>query len=95
MAPKTDTIAVEVVYALPDTQILKRLDVPEGTTVSQAIVLSNIILQFPEIDLTKNKLGIFGKLTKSDTMLRHQDRIEIYRPLIIEPKDARRRRAAL
>ena len=95
MAPKTDTVAVEVVYALPDTQILKRLDVPEGTTVSQAIILSNIILQYPEIDLTKNKLGIFGILTKPDTTLRHQDRVEIYRPLIIEPKDARRRRAAL
>ena len=95
MALKTNTIAVEVVYALPDTQILKRLDVAESTTVSQAIALSKIISQFPEIDLTKNKLGIFGKLTKPDITLRHQDRIEIYRPLIIEPKDARRRRAAL
>lgn len=95
MANQTEQIAVEVVYALPDSQILECLDVPEGTTVSQAIALSKIILQFPEIDLTKNKLGIFGKLTKPDTMLRHQDRIEIYRPLIIEPKDARRRRAAL
>ena len=95
MALKTDLIAVEVVYALPDKQILKRLDVPEGTTVAQAIALSKIIWQFPEIDLTKNKLGICGKLTKLDTTLRHQDRIEIYRPLIIEPKDARRRRAAL
>ena len=90
---------LELIYFLlkhtPDTQILKRLDVAEGTTVLQAIALSKIISQFPEIDLTKNKLGIFGKLTKPDTMLRHQDRIEIYRPLIIEPKDARRRRAAL
>ena len=95
MAIKTDAIAVEVVYALPNTQVLKRLNVPEGTTVAQAIMLSEITTQFPEIDLTKTKLGIFGKLTQPETTLRHQDRIEIYRPLIIDPKDARRRRAAL
>lgn len=95
MALKTDPIAVEVVYALPDNQILKRLDVPEGTTVAQAILLSDITTQFPEIDLTKNKLGIFGKLAKPETILRHQDRIEVYRPLIIDPKEARRKRAAL
>ena len=95
MAMKTDPIAVEVVYALPDNQILKRLDVPKGTTVAQAITLSDITTQFPDIDLTKNKFGVFGKLAKSKTILRHQDRVEIYRPLIIDPKDARRKRAAM
>ena len=95
MATKTDTIVVEVVYALPDTQILKRLEVPEGTTVFQAITLSDITTQFPEIDLTKNKFGIFCKLVKPETILRHQDRVEIYRPLIIDPKEARRKRAVM
>lgn len=95
MAIKADAIAVEVVYALPDNQILKHLDVPEGTTVAQAITLSDITTQFPEIDLAKNKFGIFGKLAKSETILRHQDRVEIYRPLIIDPKDARRKRAVM
>lgn len=95
MAIKNDSIVVEVVYALSDNQILQRLDVPEGTTVMQAIALSDITTQFPEIDLTKNKFGIFGKLAKPETILRHQDRVEIYRPLIIDPKDARRKRAAM
>lgn len=95
MAIKNDSIVVEVVYALSENQILQRLDVPEGTTVTQAIALSDITAQFPEIDLTKNKFGIFGKLAKPETILRHQDRVEIYRPLIIDPKDARRKRAAM
>ena len=95
MAITADPIVVEVVYALPDNQVLKRLDVPEGTSVAQAIAFSDITTQFPEIDLNKNKFGIFGKLTKSATILRHQDRVEIYRPLIIDPKDARRKRAAM
>ena len=95
MAMKTDPIAVEVVYALPDNQMLKRLDVPEGTTVAQAITISDITTQFPEIDLTKNKFGIFGKLAKAETILHHQDRVEIYRSLIIDPKEARRKRAAM
>ncbi len=95
MAVKTEVIAVEVVYALSDNQMLKRLDVPEGTTVAQAIALSDITTQFSEIDLTKNKFGIFGKLAKSETILRHKDRIEIYRSLVIDPKDARRKRAAM
>lgn len=95
MALKTDQITVEVAYALPTHQVLKRLEVPNGTTVAQAITLSRISILFPEIDLIKNKLGIFGKLTKPETILRHQDRIEIYRPLIIDPKEARRKRAAM
>ena len=95
MATKTDRIAIEVVYALPANQVLKRFNVPGGTTIEQAIALSGFIAQFPEIDTTKNKFGIFGKLAKAETVLRHLDRVEIYRPLIIDPKEARRKRAAM
>ena len=95
MATKTDQITIEVVYALPANQALKRFNVSAGTTIEQAVVLSGIIAQFPEIDVAKNKFGIFGQLAKAGTVLRHQDRIEIYRPLIIDPKDARRKRAAM
>jgi len=84
---------IEVAYALPHIQILKKLDVPAGCTVKQAIILSGIMAQFPEIDLTKNKLGIFSRFTQPDALLQPHDRIEIYRPLIIDPKDARRMRA--
>ena len=89
----TTTLQVEVAYALPHIQILKKLNVPVGCTIKQALILSGILDQFPEIDLTKNKLGIFGKFAQPDTLLRPYDRIEIYRPLVIDPKDARRIRA--
>lgn len=84
---------IEVAYALPHIQILKTLEVPSGCTVQQAIILSGIMDQFPEINLTKNKLGIFNRLAQPDTLLQPHDRIEIYRSLVIEPKDARRIRA--
>ncbi|TXF11139.1 RnfH family protein [Pelomicrobium methylotrophicum] len=86
-------LTVEVVYALPAIQRLKQLTVPPGTTVQQAIELSGILQDFPEIDLAKNKVGVFGKLTRLDAPLRDRDRIEIYRPLLADPKEVRRRRA--
>lgn len=91
----TQQIAVEIVYALPDMQIMKRLDVAEGTTADNAIAQSGILEMFPEIDLTKNRYGIFGKLIKCGTILHHRDRVEIYRPLVIDPKDARRKRSTI
>ena len=84
---------VEVVYALPEEQVLISLDVEQGTTAEQAVKLSGILEKFPDIDLTKNKLGIFGKATKADEVLRDKDRVEIYRPLIADPKESRRKRA--
>ena len=87
-------ILVEVAYALPKQQLILELMVPEGTTAEQAVLHSGIISKFPEIDLAKNKLGIFGKLIKGDTVLRDRDRVEIYRPLIADPKEVRRQRAA-
>ncbi|OGT04129.1 MAG: RnfH family protein [Gallionellales bacterium RIFCSPLOWO2_02_60_31] len=86
-------INIEAVYALPDEQTLFRQSVPEGATVAEAIRLCGILEKYPEIDLAANKLGIFGKLAKADTVLRDKDRIEIYRSLIADPKEVRRRRA--
>lgn len=84
---------IEIAYALPQVQFLKKLDVSPGCTVEHAIRCSGILDQFPEIDLEKSKLGIFGKLTHLQAVLELHDRIEIYRPLIIDPKEARRLRA--
>lgn len=86
-------ISIEVVYALPAEQTLLQLEVPQPTTIAEAIRLSGLPDKYPEIDLEKGKFGIFGKLSKPDTVLREKDRIEIYRPLIADPKEVRRKRA--
>ena len=86
-------IRVEIAYARPDRQVILPLVVPEGTTVDTALRQSEIELQFPEIDLDNAKVGIFGKITRRDTVLRPRDRIEVYRPLIADPKEVRRQRA--
>lgn len=86
-------INIEVVYALPDEQMLFKQSVPGGITVAEAIRLCGILEKYSEIDPATNKLGIFGKLAKADTVLRDKDRIEIYRPLIADPKEVRRKRA--
>lgn len=85
---------VEVVYALPGQQAVIRLKMPCGSTVLQAVEQSGILTRHPEVDLAQNKLGIFAKLVKPDTPLRDRDRVEIYRPLIADPKAARKQRAA-
>jgi putative ubiquitin-RnfH superfamily antitoxin RatB of RatAB toxin-antitoxin module len=89
-----EEILVEVAYALPSEQVILPLKVKPGTTAQAAIEASGILAKFPEIDLETNKIGIFGKLCKLDTPLRERDRVEIYRPLIADPKEARRQRAA-
>ena len=89
----SDKIDFEVVYALPDSQTLLSKSAPAGITVAEGIQISGVLNKHPEIDLNVNKLGIFGKLTKADSVLRDKDRIEIYRPLIADPKEVRRRRA--
>ncbi|HSM98391.1 MAG TPA: RnfH family protein [Gallionella sp.] len=89
----SDKINIEVVYALPDEQILFRQSVPAGTTVAEAVRASGVLDKHPEIDLAASKMGIFGKLTKADAVVRDKDRIEIYRPLIADPKEVRRKRA--
>ena len=85
--------SVAVCYALPDVSFLVQLEVASGTTIAQAIAASGVIARFPEIDLTRNQLGLFGKLKPADTVLRDGDRIEIYRPLQADPMESRRRRA--
>ena len=86
-------IDIEVVYALPEKQVVRRMNLPEGTTVEQAVKLSGILPQFPEIDLLKNRLGIYGRMVPPTTVLCNRDRVEIYRPLRIDPKENRRKRA--
>ncbi len=87
-------ITVEVAYALPDEQLIIPIKMPDGATAEEAIRASGITEKFSDIDLNINKIGIFGKLTKLDTKLRHLDRVEIYRPLIADPKEVRKQRAA-
>lgn len=94
MAEVSAEISVEVCYARPDRVFLRRLYVPQGTTVEQAIVRSGVLQEVPELDLTQCRVGIYGKVKSLDALLRECDRIEIYRPLIADPMEARRRRAA-
>jgi len=89
-----ESIHVEVVYAMPERQDVIGISLPAGSTVGQAIEASGLLAKHPEIDLTKNKLGIYAKLAKIDTALRDRDRVEIYRPLIADPKEVRKQRAA-
>ena len=85
---------VEVVYARDDRQSLISLEVKEGTSVKEAIELSGILETHKQIDLSKDRLGIFSKFATLDTVLREKDRVEIYRPLIADPKKVRKERAA-
>lgn len=89
-----DQITVEVAYATVEQQLILEVQVDQGTTIKQAIEISGILERFPEIDLKKNKVGIFGKLKNIGQILQDTDRVEIYRPLIADPKEVRRRRAA-
>jgi uncharacterized protein len=88
-------IEIEVAYARPDRQLILKLEVPPGTTAIEAVRLSGIEEQFPEIDVTRNRIGVFGKLCKPERLLLAGDRVEIYRPLLVDPRAARRELAAL
>jgi len=89
------TINVEVVYALRQEQMVARVSLEEGATLRQAVEQSGLLTSHPEIDIDSgNKTGIWGKLAKADTVLRDRDRVEIYRPLIADPKEVRKQRAA-
>lgn len=86
-------IVVEVIYASEDKQTVFELSVPENTTVEQAINLSRVCQQHPEIDLKQNPIGIFSKKVQLTTQVQEGDRIEIYRPLKQDPKDRRLKKA--
>lgn len=86
---------IEVIYALPERQELVILDLPEGSTALQAVESSGLLQKYPDIEPGgRNKLGVFAKLVKADAVLRERDRVEIYRPLIADPKEVRRQKAA-
>lgn len=91
---ESELMTVEVAYARPDRQLIVPLQVMPGTTAEQAIRQSGILEVFPEIDLETSKIGVFAKLSKKDTELKAGDRVEIYRPLIADPKEVRRKREA-
>ena len=91
---EANKIPVEVAYALPDRQEIVMLEVLPGTTAREAVQQSGLDQRFPGLDLGASDLGIFGKAIKSNQALRAGDRVEIYRPLIADPKEVRKRRAA-
>lgn len=91
----TNLISVEVAYALPDEQVILYLDTPTDSTVEEVIKRSGILESYPQIDLSTDKVGIFGKMCKLTATLRDKDRIEIYRKLIADPKESRRQKAEL
>ncbi|WP_410013964.1 RnfH family protein [Sodalis sp. C49] len=93
MPPETADIRVEVVYALPERQYLRQLVLAAGSTLEQAIQASGLLAIRHDIDLDKNKVGIFSRPAKLSDRLNDGDRVEIYRPLLIDPKELRRQRA--
>lgn len=88
------TIKVEVAYALPDKQAIVEVEVAPGTTAAEAVQQSNIAAKFDNIDIGNAKLGIFGKGVANTVVLKAGDRVEVYRPLIADPKEVRKERAA-
>ena len=88
------SITVQVVYALPECQRVAEVTVPVGSTAGDAIAASNLLREFPEIDLSRNSIGVYSRLIEPDTIVHEGDRVEIYRPLTIDPKEARRKRGA-
>lgn len=89
-----NTIKVEVAYALPEKQVILEVEVPAGTTVLDAAQQSGVTGKFEGIDLENSKFGIFGKVVSPTLALQEGDRVEIYRPLIADPKEVRKARAA-
>lgn len=86
-------INVEVAYATPEQQAIIALALPDGATVGHAIHASGLLARFADIDLAANKVGIFGAVCELSQPLKNADRVEIYRPLLFDPKEARRQRA--
>jgi uncharacterized protein len=85
-------LSIEVCYAQPGEETLLAIELPEGATVRQALEASGILGRFPQINLAQQKVGVFGKLKPLDAVLADHDRVEIYRPLMVDPKAARQRR---
>jgi len=86
-------LSIEVVYGTPTRQEIISCQVGPNTTIEQAILSSGIIEEFPEIDLAVNNVGIWNRAAKLTDMVKDLDRIEVYRPLLADPKEVRKRRA--
>lgn len=93
MTPNVKLLSVEIVYALPESQLLVELEVIPGTTARGAIEKSGILQRFPRLDLLRHRIGIFGRVVDPERELSSGDRVEIYRALVADPRDARRLRA--
>ena len=91
---KTDLLVIEVVYPLPHEQLLFTAELPNGATLKDGILASGILKHYPDLVLEQLTVGVFGKLAALDTTLNARDRIEIYRPLLADPKEVRKQRAA-
>ena len=91
MVPEAD-IRIEIVYALPGEQRVFALSVPRGTTAREAIGFSGVAARYPELASEDLRLGIYGRVAPAETVLKDGDRVEIYRPLVADPKQARRAR---
>jgi putative ubiquitin-RnfH superfamily antitoxin RatB of RatAB toxin-antitoxin module len=89
----TKQCSIEVVYGTPERQEIIALEIPENTTIEQAVLLSGIIEEFPEIDLSINNVGVWNRAAKLQSIVNDLDRIEVYRPLLADPKEVRKRRA--
>lgn len=90
----SERISVEVVYALPHRAEVVQVSLPEDATVKDALSASGLLAKYPDIEPDgANKIGVFAKLVKLDAVLRDRDRVEIYRPLIADPKAVRKKRA--
>lgn len=87
-------LQVYVVYATPQQEFIQPMRVAPGTTIGQAVEGSGVLARFPDINLVTQPVGVYGKKKTLDTALRERDRVEIYRPLVADPKDSRRKRAA-
>ena len=91
--PESPLLNVEVAYALPDRQSVVTVSLPAPATARQAVIASGLLERHPEIDLERATLGVFGEVVTHDHAVREGDRVEIYRRLQIEPREARRRLA--
>lgn len=91
-----EVVSIELAYALPEQQILLSLQLPAGSTLQDAVLASGLAARFPEISNAGARFGVFGKIEKDPAarVLQSGDRVEIYRPLLIDPKEARKARAA-
>ncbi len=94
-AGQLTSMRVEVVFALPDRQVLEALEIEDGATVAEVIAKSGIEKRFPDVDLSALQVGVWGRLVDRGRIVRDGERVEIYRPLEVDPREARRLKAGI